>query len=95
MPRICLQFCLAFTSLALNFIESVHCQVSFLFLPFLRYCPMKILTKRNLLQVDGNYFAGYSLQYMAALSTHQRLLALDKHVCASLGHVFVFSQTAF
>lgn len=56
---------------------------------------MKILSKRNLLQVDGNYFAVYNLQNIAALPTHQRLLPLDKHACVSLGHVFIFSQTAF
>lgn len=95
MPSICPQFSLAATSLALNCIESIHGQACFFFLLFLRYCPMKIQSKRNLLQVDGNYFAGYNLQSMAALPTHQRLLPLDKHVCASLGHVFVFSQTAF
>lgn len=56
---------------------------------------MKILSKRNLLQVHRNCFPGSSLQSITALPTHQNLFPLDKHVWASPGHVFVFSQIAF
>lgn len=55
---------------------------------------MKILSKRNLWQVGGNCFPGYSLQSITALPTHQKLFLLDKHVRASPGHVVVFSQIA-